>query len=212
MNSISGVLDISLDGLRLWETLSGKQMSSASLRANIPELIGVFDALPIAWCLAGAHAVGLYAEPRATQDIDFIVDDRKLKRLLSALEQRFGDLNLQDVGAAVRLMGLSVDLIRAGAHPLFRAALDHSVRVDAWHVPKIEVLIALKFLSATSAWRGANRKRQDAVDLVSLYESIDADQLDRALLAQLAGLVYPGAARELDEMLARVDRGEPLTI
>lgn len=109
-------------------------------------------------------------------------------------------------------MSLSVDLIRASAHPLFRAAIEQAELVEGWRVRKREVLIALKFPSATSAWRGANRKRQDVVDLVALYESVDADRLDRPLLTQLAGMVYPGAANELDAMLAAVDRGEGLTI
>ena len=42
-------------------------------------------------------------EPRATVDIDLVVDARKLKSILQALGAEFGGIETTDVGAAVRV-------------------------------------------------------------------------------------------------------------
>jgi hypothetical protein len=73
-------------------------------------------------------------------------------------------------------------------------------------------LIPLKFLSAVSPWRGRDRRAQDTVDLVRLYRSVGRDGLDLEGVTELASLVYPGAEKELLEILRRVDDGESISI
>lgn len=48
-------------------------------------------------------------------------------------------------------------------------------------------------------------------DLSYVYE-IAGDGLDRALMTELARLVYPGAEREFGELLDKIDRDEPIAI
>lgn len=175
-------------------------------------VVRCFEEVGVEWCLVGAHAYGVYVEPRATTDFDFVVDDRRLQRLLTTLERELGDLGQMDIGAAVRLTACSVDLIRASQDELFRDALTYRRTVAGWQVPRIEVLIVLKFLSSTSRWRGTDRRRQDMLDLVRLYRSVDADSIDRELLLGLAAKVYPGAEVEFERLLEKVDGGEPITI
>lgn len=120
---------------------------------DIARVVQIFEQSGARWSLVGAHAVGLVTEPRATTDFDFVVEDRKVRRVVDALQAEFGELDVDDIGVAVRLRALDVDLIRA-IHPLFKEALARTRRIDDWNVPTTEVPIVLKFLAAVSPWRG----------------------------------------------------------
>jgi hypothetical protein len=188
----------------------GKRRTMAE--ADIARVVQIFQQVNVRWALVGAHAVGLLTEPRATADFDFIIDDRKLKAVLAALERAFGELDLAEIGAAVRLRAIDVDLIRSTNHPLFKEALDRTRKVNDWMTPEPEVLLVLKFLAAVNPWRASDRRAQDVVDLRSIYRAVGRDDLDVPLMRKLAGLVYPGAEREYDALLERIDRGEPIQI
>jgi hypothetical protein len=175
-------------------------------------VVAAFDEVGARWCLVGAHAVGVYVEPRATVGFDFVFDDRKERKLLAALERAFGQLAVIDIDAALRLPAIDVDLIRASSNELFSAALEDTVVRGRWRVPSIEVLLALKFLSATSRFRRRERRIRDAADLASVYRTVDSDSLDREKLMRLAAKVFPGAERELADWLERIDRGEPIAV
>lgn len=132
-------------------------------------VVGVQDRLDLKWTFIGAHAVNAYARPRATLDIDLAVEGRALARVVRELESEFGDLETTDLGAALRVINLSLDLARGDNHPLFRAALDQSRRQGEARVPPPELLVALTFLAAVSPWRKTADRKQDAADLVNVY-------------------------------------------
>jgi hypothetical protein len=67
--------------------------------------------------------------------------------------------------------------------------------------------VALKFLSAVSAWRKPGERKQDAADLINVYQSVGAD-FDRRAAVQYGKTAYPGAERDLADILDRIDRGE----
>lgn len=180
--------------------------------ADVLRVIQVFESQGARWALVGAHAVGLLTEPRATVDFDFIVEERKLKAVLRSLTSAFGDLGEDDIGAAIRLRAIDVDLIRSNNHLLFREALDRAQQVGDWRIPPPEVLIALKFLSAVNPWRNRDKRRQDMADLAAVYDAIGPDDLDRAEMIRLSSLVYPGAQREFESIIAKLEQGEPIEI
>jgi hypothetical protein len=179
---------------------------------DISRVVAVFKSNRAAWALVGAHAIGLLTEPRATADFDFIVESDKLDAIVHDLTKIFGDLDARDIGAAVQLTAIDIDLIRSGNHPLFVEALRRVQVVGEWKVPRTEALIALKFLASISPRRDSDKRGQDIVDLRRVYRAVGADQLDREEAIRLGGLAYPGAERELREMLDKIDRGEPLAI
>ena len=49
---------------------------------TITRIISELESLGVSWCLIGAHAVGEYTEPRATLDVDLLVDDRRMATIL----------------------------------------------------------------------------------------------------------------------------------
>lgn len=171
----------------------------------------MLDKLGATWTLVGAHAVNVYVRPRATIDLDFVVDGRMLKRILAGLEAEFGALETTDIGAALRVTNLSLDLIRSDNHPLFRAALDKGAPRGGPRVPPPELLVTLKFLSAVSPWRKPGERKQDAADLINVYQSAGAD-FDRDAAIRYGTMVYPGAERELAAILDRIDRGEDVPL
>ncbi|MBN4050412.1 hypothetical protein JYT28_01550, partial [Desulfobulbus sp. AH-315-M07] len=174
-------------------------------------VIAVLDDVGAAWTVVGAHALNSYVRPRATDDIDIVVEASKLPEVLKALEQKMGKLQIDDIGAAIRVLDLSVDLIRSDNHVLFRAALEKAVQIGEVRVPPPELLLALKFLASTSPWRKAADRGQDTVDLVRLYQTLGST-LDREGAFRYAASIYPGAERELEQMLRRIDRGEKLQV
>ncbi|HEX9730972.1 MAG TPA: hypothetical protein VGG06_03190 [Thermoanaerobaculia bacterium] len=182
------------------------------MEEKIGRVVAVFERLGARWALVGAHAVGALTVPRATADFDFVVEESKLRAILKALEQDFGDLDAVDLGPAMRLRALDVDLIRSTTHALFREALSHARKIEDWRIPGPEVLLVLKFLAAVSPWRERTKRMQDVVDLSTLFLAIGRAELDEELVRSLASQVYPGAESELEDLLGRIERGEPVAI
>lgn len=181
-------------------------------QVDISRVVAVFKAKRTKWALVGAHAVGLLTEPRATADFDFIVESNKLDAILRDLTRAFGDLETRDIGPAVQLAAIDIDLIRSTNHPLFEEALRKARTFGEWKVPRTEVLIALKFLASLSPRRDSEKRAQDILDLRRVYRAVGARKLDREEIIRLGGLAYPGAERERRALLDKIDRGEPLAI
>ncbi len=203
---------ISLAILTTTRAIVERQEEAQVMEKRIARVVSTFQEVGSRWALVGAHAIGTFAEPRATADFDFVVEGAKLRAILKALEEEFGDLDAVDLGPAIRLRALDVDLIRSTTHSLFGEALAQVRSVADWKVPVPEVLIVLKFLAAVSPWRERTKRMQDIVDLTTLVTVLGTEELDAALLNRLAAQVYPGAHEELDALLGRIERGEPITI
>jgi hypothetical protein len=179
---------------------------------DVARVVEVFERVGAGWALVGAHAVGLLTEPRATEDFDFIVEESKLRLVVEGLRDVFGELDEEDVGAAIRLRALNVDLIRSTNHPLFGEAIAQTHKVGDWNIPSAEIVVVLKYLSAVSPWRHIDRRAQDIVDLRRVYRQVGRDNLDVARMIALAALAYPGAENEFQRILDLIDRGKPIEV
>jgi hypothetical protein len=195
--------------LRFQTALAGRK--GPDMEDVYRRVVAVLERTGARWTLVGAHAVNAYVRPRATVDVDFVVEARMLKRVLAELETEFGALETTDIGAALRVTSLSVDLIRSDNHPLFHAALQEAAERSGTRVPPPELLVALKFLSAVSPWRRLGDRKQDAADLINVYQSAGAD-FDRDAALRYGSLVYPGAERQLAQMLDRIDAGQDVAL
>lgn len=202
----------SLDILNAHQVLGGKERSARMIEQRIGRVVEIFGEVGARWALVGAHAVGLVTEPRATVDFDFIVDAAKLRSVVERLEEELGELRVVDIGPALRLEGLGVDLIRSTTHPLFAEALNHVREEGGWLVPAHEILMALKFLAAVNPWRGLAKRAYDVGDLRALFQAVGGEGLDREWMSRLAAQVYPGAEAEFEDLLGRIERGEPISI
>jgi hypothetical protein len=192
--------------LAFQDALAGRRRSTV-MEETFRRMVAVFERQGVQWALIGAHAINLLVQPRATVDVDFVVEGRRMRSVLEGLRQEFGDLDTTDLGAALRIPSLSVDLVRSDNHPLFREALVSAVDREGVKVPPPELLLVLKFLAAVSPWRKLEDRQQDAADLTRVYRTLGED-LDRAAAIRYATRAYPGAERELEAMLDAIDRGE----
>jgi hypothetical protein len=190
---------------------NGRGAARAMSEADVARVIRVFKAKRARWALVGAHAIGLVTEPRATADFDFIVDAAKLDAIIGALTKEFGPLRERDIGAAVQLKAIDIDLIRSTDHPLFEAALERRRTVRGWQVPRTEVLIVLKFMAAVSLRRGREKRVFDVGDLIGMYRH-SRSKLDHALMIELSRLVDPGAETEFRALISKIQRGQPVSI
>ncbi|MBI4702667.1 MAG: hypothetical protein HY744_16215 [Deltaproteobacteria bacterium] len=183
----------------------------ASMEENLRRVLAAIERAGASWALVGAEAVNLYVGPRATEDFDLVVAAGGFEAALREIRLEFNGPPEVDIGAAVRLPTLAIDLIRSSCHELFRIAIDRARPAGPMRVPPPEVVMALKFLSSISPWRHEDDRKQDALDLIRVYRAVGREG-DRAELLRLGGLAYPGAERELGELLGKIDRGEPITI
>ncbi len=178
---------------------------------DIVRVVEIFEVNRAKWALVGAHAIGMLTEPRATADFDFIIEGSKLVAVLADLTSAFGNLEANDIGAALQLKAIDIDLIRSTNHVLFREALEQLQTIGEWKLPRTEVLLVLKFLAAVSPWRNVDKRALDIVDLRTVYRSV-GPSLDRPEMIRLAKTIYPDADREFCELLDKIDRGEPIAI
>lgn len=122
--------------------------------------------------LVGAEAINLYRKsPRATVDVDIVVRSKHIPKARRVLKETCQSVQDTEVHLKASLspppLELTVDVIRSQSHPLFEEALDRQLRVEGVRVPRLEALLALKFLSAVSPRRPRADKLQDVADFIS---------------------------------------------
>ncbi|NCQ35465.1 hypothetical protein GW813_10445 [bacterium] len=108
---------------------------------DFEELLASFNAAGVRYLVGGAHALALYARPRATKDLDLFIDptEANARQVLRALAHFFGDsvpgyvtvAALRDPDSIVQLgvAPVRVDILSALATVSFRRAYNR--RVDA---------------------------------------------------------------------------------
>ncbi len=177
------------------------------------------DDAGIRFAVAGAHAFGLYVRPRATVDVDMLVDGRKLTAIRKRLIQM--GFVLRDETDVLRVFRTAAcaepdaDLMRSNAHALWDAALKETVRaklgkreVDVVSRP---ALASLKFFAAVSPTRKHEDRLQDAADLARLVNANWTAE-DEAKARVLACLAYEGAGKDFDSLVGDLKAGRSVRV
>jgi hypothetical protein len=184
---------------------------TARLFAALSAVARHLDEAGSRWALIGGLAVSARAEPRLTRDIDLAVDvaddegaerlafnlGRHGYRVVTSLEQeavaRLATIRLAPPAASGE--GIVVDLLFCSSG-IEREVVDAAARLEL--VPGLVVpvaseghLVALKLLSE------ADRRPQDAIDLVALLRDISDQELSRAREA-IALIEHRGTHRQKD--------------
>jgi hypothetical protein len=108
-------------------------------------------------------------------------------------------------------MRLDIDVIKSTSHELFEAALDHQVSKEGVRVPRVEALLALKYLSCISPRRALEDKRFDVADFGRAYKQ-NRKLVDRKLLIDLAARADKNVREEFESFLEAVENDRPITI
>jgi len=162
--------------------------------------------------------------PRATQDVDILIDKNELELAVSAILIRWPALQVDRQEVVVRFRDpgevsitgevMQVIDLMLPSNDCYRAVLDQYHRIDKAtgnRIPILEAACASKFAALVSPHRLWDRKQQDAVDLRSIFVP-NYDTIDRALLDHLGNLVYEGGGKELLEFLELAQQQKPFPI
>lgn len=177
------------------------------------------------WVLMGLHGyVGYLAQPRATQDVDVLVHGDELAASTAAILKKWPALEPEVLAVVTRFrdpgeiaidgeMKQVIDLMLP-SDKCYEAVLETHYRIDpqtGHRLPVIEAACASKFSDMISPYRAYERKHQDATDLRSIMKP-NRETLDRALLAKLGDLIYPGGGAELLEYLELAIADKPFPV
>ena len=177
------------------------------------------------WVLMGLYGyVGYMAQPRATQDVDILVNESQLERVIEAIQARWPALvverfplvaRFRDPGeiAIDREMKPVIDvMLPSNACHVAILAAEHRVDEATGHrVPVLEAAIAAKYAALVSPHRDWDRKQQDAVDLRNLIIP-NQQRIDHKKLEQLGELIFRGGGAELREFLHLALNRKPFPI
>jgi len=162
-------------------------------RGKVKAILQTLNAEHIRYAIIGGVALGYYATPRATQDIDVLVSREDVPRLQRLLQRYY--LRGTAVGMVFNVDGTHLDVLPANLR-LKRAAIDDAIEVFVDDVParvvSVRDLLLLKLLAIPDR-PDLDKRRQDEADVTAILRQ-NADKISREDIAYLAsswrGLVF----------------------
>lgn len=203
-------------GQLLWESFqTSSQLTARFYRMYRPEatmyepedIVPLLNAGHIRYIVMGTHGVGAWrSEPRATQDIDFLVAKKDHAKAVRILRQAFPKLDVVDASVVTRfrdrdLDKVVIDLMKPN-QALFRVAFRNTLDVPKleFRAPNLEFALASKFAAMVSHHREPRKKMIDAGDFMDIV-AFNRDLIDRTKLAKLGDRVYQGGGLEILKMV-----------
>jgi hypothetical protein len=163
--------------------------------ANIPSVM-------IGGLVVGCHT----GRPRATQDLDVIVDSKNLTAaVMKKLGAAVGSKRLEKHPSFISFIKKTIvgdrevlDLItsKAGSYGLaFENTIQFTIDGVEFHIPSVEMMIVLKYTAAVNPVR---QKAKQAQDWADIYAMLDANPgFGTYNTGYLADLVVPGWGEDL---------------
>lgn len=202
--------------IALTSVLTGHQVVNA---IPVEDVIKRLNAAKIRFVLVGAHGLaGWRDEARATEDVDFVVMARHIKKATKILVEAYPHLVAEVHEVVVRLRNpqttkVAIDLLKTN-QPLYGVVFQHAISTTINGQPclisTLEMALAMKFASMVSLTRQDHKKFFDAGDFTRMVDVNAA--IDLAKLAELGNLVFPGGGKELVEKVRQVRAGERLQL
>ncbi|MEM9587391.1 MAG: hypothetical protein AAGA03_08920 [Planctomycetota bacterium] len=177
------------------------------------------------WVLMGLHGyVGYLSDPRATQDVDVLIDHDFKHQAVKAIQLRWPQLETREADVAVRFHDPGdvdadgkpkpvIDLMLPWSN-IHAEILKYHVIVDpetGHHLPNLEAALCAKYAAMVSPHRAFDRKSQDAVDF-RLIVKCNLNDIDRERLQTLAEFVWTGAGPEILEFLDLAVNDQPFPL
>jgi hypothetical protein len=194
----------------------GGKVPPSNLPEKVLDFLNRLEQEGIDWALVGAEAINLHhGNPRATVDVDIVVRSKHIPKIRKVLRETCARVEDSEVHLKGTLspppVELTIDVIKSQSHPLFEEALDHKIEIQGLLTPRLEALLALKFLSVVSPWRAREDKLQDVADFIKAYKG-NVKTIDRGLLIALASRAHEKAGPEFATFLDAVENDRPITI
>jgi hypothetical protein len=192
----------------------GGSLAESRLPGKLLDFFNRLNEGKVDWILVGAEALNLYRNrPRATVDIDLVVRKKHLRTIKST--ETCKDVEDTEVHFKAVLSEepnrLEVDVIKSQSHELVDLALDNQNLIQGVPVPRIEALLALKYLAAVSPWRERADQYLDLSDFIHAFKD-NQQRIDRQFLIDLASRAHANGPDEFPRFLTAVENDEPITL
>ena len=179
------------------------------------DIILVLNEAGVRFILMGNYGIGGWrAEPRATQDVDFLVRTRDHRKAVRTIQDAFPQLQVVDYPVVTRFLDPVtrtplIDLMKPN-QPLFKVAFRQTVFDAAgYRIPNLEFALACKFAAMVSPNRAVEKKHLDAADFISIVvKNGPAVRLER--LRRLGERVYAGGGAEILQLVEDAKAGRRL--
>lgn len=206
----------SLDTVRFLTRTQYRMHRPDAMQVEPNELIRVLNRSGVKFVLMGQHGIsGWLSEPRATRDVDVVVQKRHHAKAVRAIQAAWPELIKKEFPVVTRFLDPAnqepvIDLMRP--NDVYAEAFKNCVRIGKTHdVPNLEFALAAKFAAMVSRNRDIPKKLSDASDFAQMVLRNHADiNFDR--LRSLGDAVYTGGGQELMRFVEDVKAGKPLRV
>ena len=187
-----------------------------AMRVDADELIQVLNAAAVKPVLIGHHGIGGWlSSPRATRDVDIVVQMRLYGRAVQALRAAWPNLVIERTAVVTRFLDPGnnepvIDVMQPAG--VLRHAFRNSVQVgDTYCVPNLELALAVKFAAIVSPDRELERKYRDAGEFMEIIFR-NKTQLNVERLRRLGDAVQPNGGRLVERFVEDVVAGRMLRL
>src|SRR5487761_573721 len=187
-----------------------------AMRVEPDEVIKVLNGAGAKFVLMGQHGIsGWLSEPRATRDVDVVVQKRHFAKAVRAIEAAWPELVIKEFPVVTRFLDPAnmepvIDVMRP--NDLYREAFKNCLPVGKTHaVPNLELALAAKYAAMVSRNREIEKKYSDASDFSQIVRRNHA-KIDFDRLRQLGDCVYAGGGEELARFIEDVKAGRMLRL
>jgi hypothetical protein len=181
------------------------------------DVIEVLNEAKVSFVLMGTYAVsGWRSEPRATQDVDVLVEKKDHRKAVAAVRRAFPKLRIRHRSTVTRFFdpdtGNSfIDLMKP-TEAVFQAVFGNTVPAGRTHrIPDLEMSLVTKFAAMISPHRSRKRKYLDSADFLDIVEA-NRELIDTSKLKNLANLVCRGGGAKIIKFLKIADEGGPFEL
>jgi hypothetical protein len=181
------------------------------------DVIQVLNEAGVRFVLMGAHGIaGWRDEPRATQDVDILVQKRYQRKAVAAIREEYPDLIVQDFPVVTRFLDPTtkkpvIDLMKP-LERIHQRVFKNSIPIgDTHRIPDLEMALACKFAAMISSNRQEAKKHLDAGDFIEMV-LLNLEDIELKKLRKLGDMVYEGGGAEVLSMIEAVRAGRPLRL
>jgi len=204
------------DSIRLTQTFY-RMYRPGQAMITPEEIIKVLNDAGVNFVLMGTYGVGGWrSEPRATDDVDFLIHKTSHRKAIAAIRKAFPSLKPSDLTVVTRFVDPStkrvvIDLMKP-YEAFYRAVFKNTVPAGRTHrIPDLEMALVSKFAAMVSTNRPAKKRLVDAGDFSDIVQE-NAEIIDLRKLRRLANLVYKGGAERITEFLEDAKAGRVLKL
>lgn len=184
---------------------------------TVEEVIELLNRAKVKFVLMGNYGVGTWRdEPRATQDVDVLVQRSHLPKAVKAIQRAFPHLAIEDYPPVTRFIDpgtkKSVVDVMKPVDAIYQAVFRNTVQVGDTHlIPNLEMGLVSKFAAMTSPNRAQDKKYIDAADFINIVKT-NASAIELDKLRRLANKVYPEGGKEILNLVSNIRAGRPIQI